>query len=599
MRFFKIFLAALLACVVASVVSIILWILVICGVIASSGVVDSTPMRSNSILLLDLKEPIVDSPSSSLVSSFDLSTYSIKSQFTLLDVIGLIESAAEDGNIEGMLISPSVYAQVSTANLEEIRSAVERFKLTGKFVVGYADCYTQSGYYLASVADELYLEPEGWVDWRGVASTPIFYKGLLDKLNITIEAIRPAESRYKSAVEPYTRRDMSPENRKQMQALVDSFWGSISSEVALSRGVSELEMRSLTNRLDGLFAQDALKSGLVDELIYRDELSSVYSRYGVELSQSGECSVVSLARYSQSRTKLPQTGRNAVGVIYAEGDIYQGRGSDGVYSESLISLIKEARSDNDIKSVVLRVNSPGGDALAADAIWREVELLRREKPVIVSMGAAAASGGYYIAAPADLILADRTTVTGSIGVFGLFPYLGGALESKLGVTSDVVKSNSMADFASPLKPLTWEQKRLLQRRVDKVYDKFTSLVASGRNLSLEEVKQIAQGKVWSGEQALEIGLIDAIGGINSAIIIAADKGGISSDFVIKEVVEEPQGLDALLMFAQMKISQYLGLDAKQSELKSLYDDYHQAQKALSPIITEHGLVMYSPYRVEL
>ncbi len=541
----------------------------------------------------------MDSPSSSLMNSFDFNSYSIKSQLSLLDVLGLIEVAAVDSKIKGILISPSVMAQVSTANLEEIRSAIEKFKRSGKFVVAHADSYSQGGYYLASVADRVYLEPEGLVEWSGVASTPLFYKGLLDKLNIKIEAIRPANSRYKSAVEPYTRRNMSPESREQMQSLVDSFWGSISSQVALSRGMDAHQMERVTDNLDGLFAEDALKSGLVDGLIYSDELSHIYNEYGVEPSSGDEYNMIALGSYAQGRKRVVRDDLAAVGVIYAEGSIYQGEGSvDGIYSQSLVKLIREAKNDSNIAAVVLRVNSPGGDALAADVMWRELELLRREKPLIVSMGAAAASGGYYIAAPADVIVADRVTITGSIGVFGLFPYFGGALESKLGVSSDVIKSNAMSDFATPLKPLTSGERRILQRRVDGVYDKFLSLVASGRNLSMEDVARVAQGKVWSGEQALELGLVDLIGGFDDAISLAAAKVGIHNNFTIKEITPLPEGLDAIFALAQMKILSAMS-PVENSELKSLYDDYHQAQRALSPIITEHGMVMYSPYRVEL
>lgn len=600
MRFFRIFLAALLASIVASVITFFFWLLVVVGVISAIALYDTeVDLKSNSILVVDLSEPIVDSPSPSLLCSFDVATYSVKSQLTLFNALALIEAAAADDNIEGILIAPSPTAEVSTASLEEIRAAIERFKSSGKFVVSYSDYYTQGGYYLASVADEVYMEPEGVIDWRGMASSTLFYKGLLDKLAVDVEAIRPAKCRYKSAVEPYIQSGMSNENREQMLSLINAYWDGISTQVATSRGMSDEQMTRATDNLDGFFAEDALKSSLVDGVIYRDELRPIYNRLGVEPNSKGEYHTISLGRYAKTKSRSNVSGQSCVAIIYAEGTIYQGNGgSDGIYSDALISLIRRAKSDEDVKSVVLRINSPGGDALAADAIWREVEILHQEKPVVVSMGSLAASGGYYIAAPADLILADKSTITGSIGVYGMIPSIGKALDSKLGITSEVVKSNPMADFASPLTPLSSGERRVLQRRVDNIYDKFLSVVSDGRNLSMEQVAEIAQGRVWSGEQAVDIGLVDAIGGINEALAIAASRVGLPSGFAIKEITHEPQGVEALLAFAEMRVLSWYTL-REQSELKSLYKEYEQAQQVLAPITTEHGLVMYSPYKMEL
>ncbi len=368
--------------------------------------------------------------------------------------------------------------------------------------------------------------------------------------------------------------------------------------MAQSRGISGSEMTQLTNNLDALFAQSALSAGLVDSLIYRDGLKDVYSRWGVVADDKREFNTITLGSYAQLQSKATPSGGNCIAIIYAEGSIYQGSGSsDGVYSEALISLIRRAKRDDDVKSVVLRVNSPGGDALAADVMWRELELLRQQKPLIVSMGASAASGGYYIAAPADVIVADRTTITGSIGVFGMLPYLGGALKGKLGITSESVKSGDMSDFASPLKPLSQSEKRILQRRVDIIYDKFLDVVVQGRNLPIDRVMELAQGRVWSGEQALELGLIDAIGGLNEAVSIAADKAAITN-FSIKEITHTPEGLDALLMFAQTQALSIVK-SRERNELKELYLDYQRVQETLAPIVNDHNMVMYSPYTLEL
>ncbi len=599
MKFLRTFFAALLACITASLLSFFVWGAIIIAIIASAALEGDTQIEKNSILIIDLNEPILDSPTPALLSSFDFSTYSIQNSLSLLNVLGAIEIAATDDNIKGILISPSTSADISTANLEEIRAALDTFHQSGKFIISFAAYYTQRGYYLSSVADEIYLEPEGIVDWRGMASPTLFYKGLLDKMDISIEAIRPAKCRYKSAVEPFIRKNMSPENREQMQSLIDSYWGSISSQVALCREMSEEQMAQATDNLDGFFAQEALESGLIDGIIYHDQLEEIYSQWGVETNAKGRHNTITLSKYVGTQSRTSTEGKECVAIIYAEGDIYGGENiSDGVYSDSFISLLRRAKSDESVLSVVLRINSPGGDALAADAMWREVELLRAEKPVVVSMGAQAASGGYYIAAPADVILADRTTITGSIGVFGLIPSIGEALNNKLGVTSDVVKSNPMADFASPLNEISSAERRVLQRRVDNVYDKFTQIVSDGRNLPLEDVMEIAQGRVWSGEQALEIGLVDALGGLGDAIAIAASKGGLGDNFAIKEITHEPQGIDALLMLSQAAISSAVS-NVEKSELKSIYKEWEQTKSALSPIMTKHGVVMYSPYEINI
>ncbi|MFR9566111.1 MAG: signal peptide peptidase SppA, partial [Rikenellaceae bacterium] len=515
MNFFKIFISTLLSFFVCMLVLVV----VVCGSIVAlaSALGEAPTLKRSSVLVVDLREPIYDTPELNPLSSFDISTLSINPRVALIDILKALESAATDPDIEGIYIRPrsGQQASVSLANLEEIRGAIEEFKKCGKFVVAYADRYSQGEYYLASVADSLYLQPEGLVGWQGLASTPIYYKGLLDKLDVKVEVFRPSSCSYKSAVEPYTRSGMSSDSRRQGQDLVNSLWGVITQSVAESRRLSIGELNRFADELTGASAHGALESGLVDDLLYEDEVRSKLEELGAVKGKRGNLRSITLSNYILLRSsfeamKSEEKSDAKVGVIYAEGAIYDGEGALGeVGSSSLCALLRRAREDKSVKSVVLRVNSPGGSALAADVIWREMVLLREQKPIIVSMGGYAASGGYYISAPADAIVADRLTLTGSIGVYSMIPDVEGALDSKLGITTDVVKSNASADFMRTMRPLNATERAAMALSVDNIYETFTSHVSQGRNIPLERTLEIAQGKVWSGEEALTLGLIDS------------------------------------------------------------------------------------------
>ena len=420
MNFVKTFLAGLLAVVVGMFLVFFLWIFLLLGIAGSME--KSVAVYPESILKIDFSEMLTDAPSSDPLAGIDVTTLQSMPQLSLFKALRALEAAAADDRIKGIYLRMNGTGGIAgTALLEELREALEEFKQSGKFVVAYNETYSQGQYYLASVADRIYLQPEGGMDWSGLASNVTFYKGLLDKLDLNVEIFRPTACRYKSAVEPFILEKMSPSNREQMQALVNSMWGTISGAVCAARGIDSVEMRRITDNLEVTLADEALKYGFVDELLYEDQMNDVFDSLGVE-SDGGDYRFVTLGEYAaQVGADLKNISADRVAIVYADGQIVDGEGyGREIYGNTLAAKLADVRRDDQVKAVVVRVNSPGGSALASDVIWREMELLRAEKPVIVSMGSYAASGGYYISCPADVIVADRTTLTGSIGVFGMF-----------------------------------------------------------------------------------------------------------------------------------------------------------------------------------
>ncbi|MBQ5635617.1 MAG: signal peptide peptidase SppA, partial [Alistipes sp.] len=506
-------------------------------------------------------------------------------------------AAKEDARIKGIYINYSGDGTVSSAALEEMRAAIVDFKQSGKFVVAYNDTYSQMGYYLASVADKIYMQPEGSFSWIGMSSTLLFFKGALDKLDISVEVFRPTVCKYKSAVEPYILNKMSAPNRQQMQTLCQNMWDTLCDEISASRGIDKKELNLHADRMDVNFPEDALKYKFIDGILYHDQMEDVFAELGVEKNFMGDYEMISLGDYcSIVGADMKNLSAPKVAIVYAEGQIVDGEGvEDLVYGTTLSETLASVRKDESIKSVVLRVNSPGGSALASDVIWREVELLKAAKPVIVSMGAYAASGGYYISAPADAILADRLTLTGSIGVFGLMMNGEDMLRRKLGITTDGVKTNPSADFGANvfgmgLRKNTPLERSVLLRSVDKVYESFTSKVAAGRNLPLSRVLEIAEGRVWSGTEAVKIGLVDGNGGLREAIALAADKAGIADNYRVEETLKEMTPFAAMMQLVGNNARTLLLGD----ELSNVCDEY----TSLRRIMLLEGVQTFCPYRVE-
>lgn len=590
MNFWKTFLASLLALVVGLALVSFVGIFLLVGI---AGMMQPrVTVAPESILKIDFSEMVTDAPSNDPLAGIDVLTLQSTPQLALLKALRTIETAATDDRIRGIYLRMNGAGGIEgTALLEELRTALLEFRQSGKFIVAYNETYSQGQYYLASAADRIYLQPQGGIDWTGLASNVTFYKGLLDKLDLKVEVFRPTACRYKSAVEPFILDRMSPANREQMQQLVNSMWRTISGDVCAARGIDSVEMRRLTDNLEVSLADEALQAGFVDGLIYEDQMNDVFAELGVA-SDGDRYNFITLGEYaSQVGTDLKSLSADRVAIVYADGQIVDGAGyGKMIYGNTLAETLADVRRNERVKAVVVRVNSPGGSALASDVIWREMELLRAEKPVIVSMGSYAASGGYYISCPADAIVADRLTLTGSIGVYGMVLDPHEALKNKLGITVDGVQSNTSSDFMGK-GALTPVQRAMLMRGVDQVYETFTKDVSEGRNLPIDRVLEIAGGRVWTGEDALGIGLVDACGGLKTAIAVAVDKAGLSGNYRIVEVGNEPTGLAAILS----TLNASLRTAFTRSELGGMMKEYEQVRELLD----QQGVVMYSPYRVEL
>jgi protease IV len=527
--FFKFLLASILGVLIAFVLIFFITFGIIGALIASAdGVVQ---VEANSILYMKLDQTIVDRASRNPLENFDFVTMRPIRQLGLNEILDNIEKAKNDDNIDGIFLE-IIVARAGISTLGEIRAALEDFRESGKFIIASSDSYTQGAYYLASVADQVYLTPTGLLQWTGLRSEVMFFKGTLDKLGLEPVILRHGE--YKSAVEPFMQDEMSDASREQVITYMSSIWEVMLEDVAASRGMDASWLDEIT---EGLLVRSdlaAVEYGLIDDLIYRDEVINMLKQL-TGIDERDDLKTVDLARY----TRVPEAResrrrpREKLAVVYAEGPINIGEGStQSIGSDRVARALREARRDTTVKAIVFRVNSPGGSALASEIIWREVELAAREKPVVVSMGDVAASGGYYIAAPATRIVSSPQTITGSIGVYGMLLDASDFLNEKLGITVDVVKTNEFADIGSLFRPVTPAEREILQAGVEDVYRIFTERVAEGRNMEVAQVDEIGQGRVWSGANARELGLVDEFGGLKRAIEIAAMEAGIETYRII-------------------------------------------------------------------
>jgi len=567
MKFSKVLLAAFLGTLIAMVVVFFIKVGVVSSMISSLSTETETVSkpRPNTVLYMKLDYQIPDRTTDNPFGGINFNTMEAQDMSGLNDILHNIEHAKTDPNIKGIYMELSS-VPTSTATLQEIRNKLIEFKESGKFIVTYSENYSQSAYYMASVADKVYLNPEGALDLHGMATQIMFYKRLLDKLDVEMQIVRGPNNRFKSAVEPYFLEKMSEANREQMDKLLGSVWGQILSSISQSRNISVEELNKIADNLETVFDADrALEYGLVDNLYYKDQM--IEELKGLTGSNK-DINAISNAKYAKSFSdKNPS--KNEVAIIYASGQIFDGKGNDeNIYSEDLSKTIRKAREDENVKAVVLRVNSPGGSAVASAIIGRELDLTKEVKPVIVTMGNYAASGGYWISAKADYIFADPTTLTGSIGVFGTFPNAQGLLNDKIGLTFDVAKTNENADFGSITQPLTEFQYSKLQQMVVKTYNDFTNRVAEGRSLTQTYVDSIGQGRVWSGADAIGLGLVDQLGDMEDAIAYAAEKANLGNDY---KVTEWPKQKDFFTRFMEsMNESDKLDIAMKQ-KLGAYYD----------------------------
>ena len=558
-------------------------IMTLAGIMATSS--SETVVRSNSVFVLDLEGVVTERYLSSPIDQFlgeQMSTHGLD------DILASIRKAETNSNIKGIYLNAGIL-DCSYASLQEIRNALVNFKKSGKFLIAYSDAYTQGGYYIASAADKIIVNPAGSLSWHGLAAESMFYKDLLEKLGIKMQVFRVGT--YKSAVEPFVCTEMSPANREQTQAFVNSIWQGIVADVAESRHISADTLNSLADRnMDFQPAETYVATGLADTLMYKDEvLAYLKSLTGME--NTDNLRTLSLDEMANVPDSPKSKSKNVIAIYYAFGEIDNAASYDeGINSEKMAKDLRELRKDERIKAVVLRVNSPGGSAYGSEQIWREVSLLNAEKPVVVSMGDYAASGGYYISCAASRIVAEPATLTGSIGIFGLVPDASRLLKDKLGLRFDGVKTNRLADLGNIGRPMNEEEGALMQNMVNNGYELFTKRCAEGRGMPADSIKKIAEGRVWTGEMAKELNLVDDLGGIDTAIEIAAEMSG-TTDF---NTVSYPEKENFLTYLMDTGTDRYIN-----GKLQSAFGEFYNGAQLLKHIDKADRLQARMPFDLRI
>ena len=542
--FFKTFAAALIACFIVIFIGGFIIFLVVVGGVTNAlqgfgGQFDGKSMKvsSNSVLHMKLDNII----SERTYTNFSQTNFQIQSRLGIDAILAGLRAAKTDDKIKGIYIDITGI-NTGLATIEEIRVALIDFKKSNKFVIAYSEVYSQGSYYLASVADEMYIYPEGMMDFRGLGTEVMFFKNMLDKWDVEMQIIRGSNNKFKSAVEPFMYDHMSDANRAQMETLIGSMWDHMKAGIEQSRGITAAELDAIADSVAVSTAADAVKYKMIDGAKYKDEIIELL-KTKMDVTSTKDLHVVEFAKYAKKKFKMAKkkvADKGNIAIVYANGAIESGDGNmETIGSEGVSKALRAARLNDKVKAVVLRINSPGGSALASDVIWREVKLLEEtDKPIIVTMGDYAASGGYYIACAADKIYAQPNTLTGSIGVFGVIPNIEGLLTNHIGITTDRVETNEYA-VLSITKPLNEAEIKMIQEGVDEVYNLFKQRVADGRDdLDVAGVDSIGQGRVWTGTDAIEIGLVDELGGIEDAINYAASEAGIEVEDI--KIIEYPK-----------------------------------------------------------
>ncbi|HAK28493.1 MULTISPECIES: signal peptide peptidase SppA [Sphingobacterium] len=584
--FFKYVLATITGIVISFVVLFIVLMGIIGAIISSASSDQEIVVKSNSVLYLSFDYDISERSEANPLGSLNLPGYSTKN-IGLDDILARIKYAATDGNIKGIYLDAS-HIGVGFASLKEVRDELLAFKKTGKFVVAYNAGYDQKAYYVASTADKVYVNPQGTIDFKGLASSTMFYKDLLDKVGVEMQIVKVGT--FKSAVEPFFLNKMSDPNRLQVTSYLGSIYSTFINEIAASRNIAADSLRAIANDYRVRDADDAVKYKLADAKLYKDELLSDL-RKRLKISEKDEISFVSLLDYNK-KLKDDASG-SEVAVLYAAGEIVDGEGTGPgqIGGDKFSRELRKLREDDAVKAVVLRVNSPGGSALASDIIWREVILTKKVKPVIVSMGDLAASGGYYISAAADSIFAEPTTITGSIGVFGVIPNFQNLMNNKIGVHYDGVKTGKFADLMTSFdRPLTAEERDIIQREVDKVYGTFTKVVADGRKLSIADVDSIGQGRVWTGAQGVNNKLVDRLGNLDAAIQAAAKKANLNK-YKVSQYPEKEDPFTSILNNSKEKVQVWIA--------KEQMGEYYRYFDVVRKATAQTGVQARMPYSVEI
>lgn len=562
-EFLRSMLATIAGIIVVGFIFFILSLFTITGFIAMSE--SETTIRENSIFLLDLTGNVSERYQQ---NPLDQILGEKQTTYGLDDILSSIKKAKENENIKGIYLNAGAY-NCSTASLQAIRNALVDFKESGKFIVAYSGMYTQSAYYIASVADKIIVNPSGNIMWHGLSAQTMFFTDLLKKVGIEMQIFRVGT--YKSAVEPFTETAMSQANREQTQAFVSSLWEQFVTDVSASRNLTPERLNELADlNMDFQPAETYIENGLADTLMYKDGVLT-YLKKLTDCKEDQELSVLTLNDMTNVKRNTPKDkSGNIIAVYYAYGEIDSQADiayDEGINSEKVIKDLRKLRENKDVKAVVLRVNSPGGSAYASEQIWREVSLLKEEKPVIVSMGDYAASGGYYISCAATQIVAEPTTLTGSIGIFGMFPDVSKLVNDKLDIHIDGVKTNQLSDIGIINRPFNPEEQALIQNMVNEGYELFTKRCADGRNIPIEELKKIAEGRVWTGAMAKELKLVDELGGLDKAIAIAADTANVENYTILSYPAKE----DIFTSLLNINGERYI-----KSKVKNLLGNYGNA-----------------------
>jgi len=576
-QFFKFTLATMLGVVLISIISTIIMFAIL-GAIASSNQ-KPVKLEANSVYELELSGQLVDRSEDDPFSGAMAEVFgqSVPKMIGLDDLLSNIEKAKNNTNVLGIYLRGGTLSG-GQASLKEIRDALIDFKASGKFIIAYADAYSQSNYYLATVADKILLNPSGMIDFRGISAEILFLKNTLDKLGIDMQVVRVGT--FKSAVEPFIETKMSDANRQQVASYTGSMWQTMLQGISESRKISIEQLNIYADEMMAFQLPGKAKSyNLVDSLVYADEVDSIMKTFAADFKLVNHSDMMKVA-------DAKKFSKDKVAVIYAVGGIDDGSG-EGIVSDKLVKTINEVAKDDLVKSVVLRVSSPGGSAYGSEQIWRALTNLQKKKPLIVSMGDYAASGGYYISCMADSILAQPNTITGSIGIFGLIPNIGG-LNKKLGFTYDVVKTNKMSDAPSVNRAFRPEERALMQNYVNHGYELFLKRCAEGRGRTIDQIKAVAEGRVWTGSEALSIGLVDALGNLSDAINIAAQKAQLT-DYQVRFYPEKEDFATRLL--------KNFGGDVEARILKSQMGEKYRIYKQVKSFEYLNGIQARLPYEI--
>ncbi len=545
-------------------------------------------IKSNSVLVLNTGLTIPEKGSSNPWSSFDPINFTFKPSPGINDILSNLRKAADDDRIKGVLIENGLMIN-GWGKAEEIRNALLKFKESGKFIISYTDyILTQESYYISSVADKIYVNPNALMEFKGLVSEIIFYKDALEKIGVNVQVIR--HGKYKGAVERYMLNELSEANRQQITNYLSGIWGHVLNQISISRNISVEELNRMADDLVAFNINEAVEEDLIDGLMYKDEIiEELQNLTGTEKDKEPE--QVSMAKYRKAEFDKKEKSESSIAVIYAEGTINMGTSTTGMIGgDGFASMIRKIRESGDYDAVVLRISSPGGNAMASDNMWREIQLTADSIPVVVSMSNYAASGGYYISAPATKIFAQPTTLTGSIGVFGLFPEASKLMEDKLGITSDVVKTNKNADILSFFREMNNNEQMIYQQHIDRTYNEFVSRVSNGRGIDKEKVDEMGQGHVYCGNDALELNLVDYIGGLPEAIEEAAILASLD-DYEIKEYPKEEDPYTKLMKSLTGDIKSKI-IRKELGEMARYYDDINELR-------TLSGVQARLPYFIEI